>query len=172
MNNVDKLKRLFASVDEISNMANNMKPINLYSCWFESGTNIPDNNDWRLKFKFLQDGNIEPAIEYKLDSKTGKNRLRSDNYMEKRNRLVENMLLSQCKQAILDGFYALDDDTKVKEFKKLFLEKDTLQQENKLLKHRLETADDFIESRKNNMIIDHYNDLKYILNECDMESTW
>lgn len=49
---------------------------------------------------------------------------------------------------------------------------DNLIEKNKLLEHRLKTSDDFIESRKENMIIDHYNDLKYIINECDLESTW
>jgi uncharacterized coiled-coil protein SlyX len=41
-----------------------------------------------------------------------------------------------------------------------------------LYKHRLDTANEYIESRKENMIPDHYNDLKYILNECDLESSW
>lgn len=49
---------------------------------------------------------------------------------------------------------------------------DNLIENNKLLEHRLKTSNDFIESRKENMIIDHYNDLKYIINECDLESTW
>ena len=49
---------------------------------------------------------------------------------------------------------------------------DNLIEKNKLLEHRLKTSDDFIESRKENMIIDHYDDLKYIINECDLESTW
>lgn len=49
---------------------------------------------------------------------------------------------------------------------------DNLIEKNKLLEHRLKTSNDFIESRKENMIIDHYNDLKYIINECDLESTW
>ena len=38
--------------------------------------------------------------------------------------------------------------------------------------HRINTANEYIESRKDNMIPEHYNDLKYILNECDLESTW
>lgn len=45
-------------------------------------------------------------------------------------------------------------------------------EENVLLKHRLRTANEFIDSRKENMIPEHYDDLKYILNECDMESSW
>lgn len=49
---------------------------------------------------------------------------------------------------------------------------DNLIEKNKLLEHRLKTSNDFIESRKENMIVDHYNDLKYIINECDLESTW
>ena len=49
---------------------------------------------------------------------------------------------------------------------------DNLIEKNKLLEHRLKTSDDFFESRKENMIIDHYDDLKYIINECDLESTW
>lgn len=39
-------------------------------------------------------------------------------------------------------------------------------------RHRLEVANEYIESRKDNMIPEHYDDLKYILNECDLESTW
>ena len=46
------------------------------------------------------------------------------------------------------------------------------EEENKLLKHRLKTANDFIESRKGNMIPEHYDDLKYIINECDLNSSW
>ena len=42
----------------------------------------------------------------------------------------------------------------------------------KLLEHRLEVANDFIESRKKNMIPEHYDDLKYIINECDLNSSW
>ena len=38
--------------------------------------------------------------------------------------------------------------------------------------HRLNTANEYIESRKENMLPEHYNDLKYILNECDLESGW
>lgn len=49
---------------------------------------------------------------------------------------------------------------------------DNLIEKNKLLEHRLKTSNDFIESRKENMIVDHYNELKYIINECDLESTW
>ena len=41
-----------------------------------------------------------------------------------------------------------------------------------LYKHRLDTANEYIESRKEHMIPEHYNDLKYILNECDLESSW
>lgn len=38
--------------------------------------------------------------------------------------------------------------------------------------HRLEVANEYIESRIDNMIPEHYDDLKYILNECDLDSTW
>lgn len=48
----------------------------------------------------------------------------------------------------------------------------TLLKENQQLKHRLNTANDFIESRKENMVPEHYDDLKYIINECDLESSW
>ena len=41
-----------------------------------------------------------------------------------------------------------------------------------LYKHRINTANEYIESRKENMLPEHYNDLKYILNECDLESSW
>lgn len=47
-----------------------------------------------------------------------------------------------------------------------------LELENELYKHRLEVANEFIESRKEAMIPEHYDDLKYIINECDLESTW
>lgn len=47
-----------------------------------------------------------------------------------------------------------------------------LEMENKLCKHRLAVANEFIESRKEAMIPEHYDDLKYIINECDLESTW
>lgn len=47
-----------------------------------------------------------------------------------------------------------------------------LKKENKLLKHRLEVANEFIESRQEVLIPENYEDLKYILNECDLESTW
>lgn len=60
----------------------------------------------------------------------------------------------------------------IKENKEL---KQSLINQNKLVelyKHRLDTANDFIESRKEHMIIDHYDDLKYIINECDIESSW
>lgn len=40
------------------------------------------------------------------------------------------------------------------------------------LEHRLNIGNDYIESRKENMIPEHYDDLKYILNECDLESSW
>lgn len=39
-------------------------------------------------------------------------------------------------------------------------------------RHRLNVANEFIESRKEGMIPEHYNDLKYIINECDLESSW
>ena len=47
-----------------------------------------------------------------------------------------------------------------------------LVEENALLKHRLEVANEFIESRQEVLIPENYEDLKYILNECDLESTW
>lgn len=47
-----------------------------------------------------------------------------------------------------------------------------LLEEKQLYKHRLDTANEFIESRKENMILEHYEDLKYIINECDLESSW
>lgn len=47
-----------------------------------------------------------------------------------------------------------------------------LKSENALLKHRLETANDFIEIRIESLIPENYEDLKYILNECGLESTW
>lgn len=52
------------------------------------------------------------------------------------------------------------------------IEENKTQEENKLLKHRLEVANTHIESRVDNMIPEHYDDLKYILNECDLKSTW
>ena len=42
----------------------------------------------------------------------------------------------------------------------------------RLLEHRLEVADEFVEIRKKNMIPEHYDDLKYIINECDLNSSW
>lgn len=48
----------------------------------------------------------------------------------------------------------------------------SLEEENALLKHRLEVANEFIESRQEVLIPENYEDLKYILNECDLESTW
>lgn len=47
-----------------------------------------------------------------------------------------------------------------------------LQKENEILRHRLEVANEYIDDRKENMIIDHVIDLKYIINECDLDSTW
>lgn len=47
-----------------------------------------------------------------------------------------------------------------------------LDKENQQLKHRLVTANNFIEDRKENMIPEHYDDLKYIINECDLNSSW
>lgn len=48
----------------------------------------------------------------------------------------------------------------------------SLEEENTLLKHRLKTANEFIESRQEVLIPENYEDLKYILNECDLESAW
>lgn len=47
-----------------------------------------------------------------------------------------------------------------------------LKTENELYKHRLEVANEFIESRIDGLISEIYEDLKYIINECDLESTW
>ncbi|MBR6641716.1 MAG: hypothetical protein IKL08_05950 [Clostridia bacterium] len=44
--------------------------------------------------------------------------------------------------------------------------------EHALFKHRLEMINEYIESRKENMLPEHYDDLKYIANECDLESSW
>ena len=44
--------------------------------------------------------------------------------------------------------------------------------EIQILKHRLQTANEYIESRKENMIPEHYDDLKYIINESDLDSSW
>ena len=66
----------------------------------------------------------------------------------------------------VDGIESFED------FKK-YLERFTeLEEENRLYKHRIEVANEYIESRKNNMIAEHCSDLKYILNECDLESSW
>jgi hypothetical protein len=46
------------------------------------------------------------------------------------------------------------------------------EKEMELLKHRLDVANEYIESRIDNMIPEHYDDLKYIINECDLDSTW
>ena len=51
-------------------------------------------------------------------------------------------------------------------------QKEIIDKTIKLYKHRLNTANEFIESRKENMILEHYEDLKYILNDCDLESSW
>ena len=59
-----------------------------------------------------------------------------------------------------------------KAFAKYLKELQDLKEENELYKHRLEVANEFIESRQEAMIPEHYDDLKYILNECDLESTW
>lgn len=40
------------------------------------------------------------------------------------------------------------------------------------LKHRLNMANEYIEMRKDNMIPEHYDDLKYIINECGLNSSW
>ena len=47
-----------------------------------------------------------------------------------------------------------------------------LEMENKLYKHRLKVANEFIDSRKESIITEHYDNLKYILNECDLNHTW
>ena len=59
-----------------------------------------------------------------------------------------------------------------KAFTKYLKDLQDLKEENELYKHRLEVANEFIESRKEHMIPEHYDDLKYIINECDLESTW
>ena len=47
-----------------------------------------------------------------------------------------------------------------------------LRQNLNVARHRLNVANEFIDSRKEGMIPEHYNDLKYIINECDLESSW
>lgn len=42
----------------------------------------------------------------------------------------------------------------------------------KLYQHRLKVANEYIESRKEHMIPEHYENLRYIINECDLESSW
>lgn len=44
--------------------------------------------------------------------------------------------------------------------------------ERNLYKYRLMVANEYIVSRKDNMIPEHYDDLKYIINECDLDSSW
>jgi hypothetical protein len=41
-----------------------------------------------------------------------------------------------------------------------------------LAKHRLKVANEYIETRKGHMLPEHYEDLKYIVNECDIDSSW
>lgn len=41
-----------------------------------------------------------------------------------------------------------------------------------LYEHRLKVANEYIESRKEHMIPEHYEDLRYIINKCDLESSW
>lgn len=48
----------------------------------------------------------------------------------------------------------------------------TIDGQTSILKHRLEVANEYIETRKDNMLPEHYDDLKYIINECDLNSTW
>lgn len=55
--------------------------------------------------------------------------------------------------------------------KKVELPKKILKERN-LYKHRLMVANEYIVSRKDNMIPEHYDDLRYIINECDLESSW
>lgn len=63
-------------------------------------------------------------------------------------------------------------DNLIGDYKQLFELVKRLKKENKLYKHRLEVANEFIESRIDGMIPEHYDDLKYIINECDINSTW
>ena len=106
--------------------------------------------------------------------------------MEEDIKILENVLETKeyglCE--ITDTFYKAIENL-LKRYKELekhisFYEKNNsykeriieLKEENALLKHRLETANDFIESRIESLIPENYEDLKYILNECDLESTW
>lgn len=57
-------------------------------------------------------------------------------------------------------------------FNKYIKDLQNLKEENELYKHRLKVANEYIETRIGNMIPEHYDDLHYILNECDLESTW
>lgn len=72
--------------------------------------------------------------------------------------------------------YKFEYENNQKVIKELFKEnqkqKEIIDKIIKLYKHRLNTANEFIESRKENMILEHYEDLKYILNDCDLESSW
>ena len=47
-----------------------------------------------------------------------------------------------------------------------------LRQKLDLANHRLKVAKEYIETRKGHMLPEHYEDLKYILNECDINSSW
>jgi len=60
----------------------------------------------------------------------------------------------------------------LKVIRELHINNQKLKKQLKLYKHRLDVANNYIESRKENMIPEHYDDLKYIINNCDKESTW
>ena len=106
--------------------------------------------------------------------------------LEEKLKIIENLCTDNCinKSFVIDPLkYAIKN--LLKRYKELekhisFYEKNNsykeriieLKEENALLKHRLETANDFIESRIESLIPENYEDLKYILNECDLESTW
>lgn len=72
----------------------------------------------------------------------------------------------------IDNIYVMCGFSITNALERMLNELDRLQKENKLYKHRLEVANEFIESRIDGMIPEHYDDLKYIINECDINSTW
>ena len=85
-------------------------------------------------------------------------------------KIIEYFQDEQCLEILghrLDGNYK-----SFEEFEAHIKRIGQLEMENELYKHRLEVANEFIESRKEAMIPEHYDDLKYIINECDLESTW
>lgn len=65
----------------------------------------------------------------------------------------------------------LTDDSLMSKLNELVLN-DEKEMYIRVLLHRLSTIYEYIESRKENMIPEHYDDLKYIIMNCDLESTW